>query len=153
MSVRRALVLLLLGTGIALGALREFLFLNLNYQIDHVARRTAFSYAHSLFREWAAGIDLHGLTVMKWTLAALFIAAVCGLTVLLARVCFGSYRHAKAILLGTFAFAVLALVLHVLAHRVPGLERVSVQVLHMLQYPVPLLFVLLVALGGRRQEQ
>lgn len=153
MSARRGLVLLLVLAGVALGALREFLFLNLNYQLDHVARHTAFSYAHSLFQGWVGGLDLRGLLVLKWGLACAFIAAMCGLTIGLARLCFGSYRHARAVLLATIAFAALALALHGLAHWVPALERVSVQVLHMLQYPVPLLFVLAVALGrGKRAD-
>lgn len=154
MSARRGLVLVLVLAGVALGALREFLFLNLNYQLDHVARHTAFSYAHSLFQGWVGGLGLRGLLVLKWALACAFIAAMSGLTIALARTCFGSFRHARAILLATIAFAALALALHGLAHWVPALERVSVQLLHMLQYPVPLLFVLAAALGwGRRTDR
>jgi hypothetical protein len=149
MSGRRALAVLVIVVGIALGAVREFLFLNLNYQIDHVARRTAFSYAHSLFQEWVHGMDLDALRRLKWVLAIAFIAVMAALTLVLARVLSGSFRHARAILLWTAAFAVLALVLHLLARRMPPLEQVSVQVLHMLQYPVPLLFVLAAFLRPR----
>jgi hypothetical protein len=142
----------LLLVGIVLGACREFLFINLNYQIDHVARHTRFSYAHSLFQGWTRGMDLGALTALKWALAFAFMVAMAGLCVLLARVLSGSWRHARAIVGGFVLFALLALALHGSARWLPRAETVSIQLSHMLQYPVVLLFVLLAAAPNYRSS-
>ena len=71
-GVRRAAIAGILIVGIALGALREFLFINLNYQIDHLARHTRFSYAHSLFIHWTTSMELPGLIRLKWIMGAAF---------------------------------------------------------------------------------
>lgn len=134
---------LLIGLGVALGAGREFLFLNLNYQIDHLARATRFSYAHSLFQRWTAGMGLEALYTLKWILALAFMVAMAGLCVVLARVLFGSWKLLWPIAIGFLLFAVLALALHVSARWAPPLEMVSIHLSHMLQYPVALLFILL----------
>jgi len=136
---------LVLVAGIAFGAWREFAFINLNYQIDHLARHTPFSYAHSMVQGWTRGMDLQALLVVKWSLALLSMAVVAGLTVLLARILFGTWRQAVPILLGFAGFAVLSLLMHLLARWAEPFELVSVRLSHMLQYPVPLVFVLIAA--------
>ena len=138
MPFRRSAILMLLLVGVLLGAGREFLFLNLNYQIDFVAHGRAFSYAHSLFRGWVQGFDLQALLILKWTLALAFSGAMLALSIALARVLAGDHRHARALVLGFAFFGLLALLLHGLAGMVPALEGVSVKVLHALQYPVVL---------------
>ena len=127
--------------GIALGALREFLFVNLNYQLDHVERATEFSYAHSIFQRWTMGWDLNDLTRLKWTLALLFIAVMLGLALLLARLLTGDHRYTPGIVLGYLSAGAVALLFHALARTTPAFEGTSVKVLHMLQYPVVLFFV------------
>lgn len=138
----RAAVAGILLLGISLGAMREFLFINLNYQLDHVARHTRFSYAHSLFIRWSQGMDLAALSRLKWELGALFTALFAFLCIVLARLLFRNWAHTFGILGGFLGFALLAVALHFASHRVPRLELISVQVSHMLQYPVSLLFVL-----------
>ncbi|MGV9011231.1 MAG: hypothetical protein ACOH13_01445 [Flavobacteriales bacterium] len=142
-GVRRAAMAGILIVGIALGALREFLFINLNYQIDHLARHTRFSYAHSMFIRWTAGMELPGLIRLKWIMGAAFTSVILGLCVLLARLVFGHWRHARGIVWGFFGFTILALALHFAAPWAAPLETISVHVSHMLQYPVALLFVLM----------
>ena len=140
---RRAAMAGILLAGVALGALREFLFINLNYQIDHLARHTRFSYAHSQFIRWTAGMELPALIRMKWILGAGFTAVIMGLCILLARLVFGHWRQAIAIVWGFACFSILALVLHFAARWAAPLETISMHVSHMLQYPVALLFVLM----------
>lgn len=149
---RRLEAALVLVAGIAFGSWREFAFINLNYQIDHVQRRTPFSYAHSLVQGWTRGLDLQALLVLKWVLAVFSMAVVAGLCILLARILFGSWRQARAILLGFAAFALLSLAIHYLSRWASPFELVSVRLSHMLQYPVPLLFVLVAALVPTRTD-
>lgn len=146
MRSHRTLLVFLIPVSLLLGAAREFLFLNLNYQIDHLARRSAFSYAHSVFQRWTGGMDLDALLRWKWGLAVAFIAAMWTLAILTARVLVGDHRYLRAITLLFLAVAGLALMLHLTA--VPALEAVSVKLLHALQYPV-VLVVLWVALRLR----
>lgn len=149
---RRIEVALVLVVGIAFGAWREFTFININYQLDHVARHTPFSYAHSMVQAWTSGMDLQALLVVKWTLALLSIALMAGLTIVLARILFGTWKQAVPILLGFAAFAILSLLMHVLARWAAPFELVSVRVSHMLQYPVPLVFVLIAATFPRTEK-
>ena len=142
---RRVEVGLVLVAGIAFGAWREFTFININYQIDHLARHTSFSYAHSMVQAWTSGLDLQAMLVVKWSLALLSMALMAGLTVLLARILFGTWKQALPILGGFAVFAVLSLLMHFLSRWAAPFELVSVRVSHMLQYPVPLVFVLIAA--------
>lgn len=141
---RRLAAGLLVAVGVLLGALREFLFLNLNYQIDHLRRATPYSYAHSLFQGWTAGADLGDLLLLKWALAGAFVAVMLVLAVALARILTGHHGHRTAIVGGTALAAALALLLHLAARALPPLEAVAVKLLHALQYPVLLLVLLLV---------
>lgn len=136
-----------LVAGIAFGAWREFAFINLNYQIDHLARHTRFSYAHSLVQGWTNGWDLATLLHVKWGLALFSMLVVALLCILLARILFGSWCHRNMILAGFAAFAAFSLLMHFLSPWAPPLELVSVRISHMLQYPVPLVFVLIGALA------
>lgn len=146
--------MLVLVAGIAVGAWREFAFINLNYQIDHLANHTPFSYAHSMVQRWTSGMDLGDLLALKWFLGLLATAVMAGLCIVLVRLLFGSWRSAPAILAAFAGFALLALLLHGLARWAAPFELVSVRVSHMLQYPVPLLFVLVAAwLPGKAQDQ
>ena len=153
---RRWKAALVLMAGILFGAWREFAFINLNYQIDHIAHHTPFSSAHSLVQGWTRGIGMDGLLALKWSLALLSMAVMAGLCILLARILIGSWRHALPILAGFTGFAVLSLAMHGLARWAPPFELVSVRLSHMLQYPVLLLFVLIAATlprDGRRDEK
>ncbi|MBK8338968.1 MAG: hypothetical protein IPK99_02665 [Flavobacteriales bacterium] len=119
--------------------MREFLFVNLNYQLDHVARNTPFSYAHSRFQGWTQGIGLGGLTALKWSAAFFFILLMTSLSVIAARLLFGDHRYLRVIAFAVGAVALLALLLHSLS-----LELAAVKLLHALQYPVILLALVLV---------
>lgn len=139
--IRIALILVL---GILAGALREFLFINLNYQIDHVRRATTDSYAHSRFQAWVQGWGLVELQVLKWALAGFFVACMWALSMWLLHVAGASARLAKPVTVIFLAVGAIALVTHALSRWFP-LEEASVNLLHAIQYPV-LLLVLLVAL-------
>lgn len=146
---RRAETVLVLFVAVVFGSWREFAFINLNYQIDHVQHHTAFSYAHSMVQGWTRGMDLRTLLAVKWGLALLSMAVMAGLCVVLARILFGTWRHLPYILMGFAGFAVLSLALHSLSRWAAPFELVSVRLSHMLQYPVPLLFVLIASWGMR----
>lgn len=140
-GVHRAAIAGILILGIALGAVREFLFINLNYQIDHLARHTRFSYAHSQFIRWTAGMELPALIRLKWGMGVAFTAVILGLCILLARLVFGHWRQARPLFWSFAGFSILALVLHFAARWAAPLDTISVHVSHMLQYPVALLFI------------
>lgn len=133
--------LIIVAAAVALGALREFLFLNLNYQLDAVARQRTISYAHSMFQAWVEGWDLDALLRLKWVLAIAFITLMATASVLLARVLFGDHRHRRNLLLGFALASLLALALHALGAVHPAFPLVALKVLHALQYPVVLLFL------------
>lgn len=146
---RRLLAWAIVAIGVAAGALREFAFLNLNYQLDHVRRATPISYAHSMFQGWVHGWDLGALNRLKWALALAFSLLMLGLAAWLARVLAGSHRYLAPLAAGFLAVGLSALALHLLAALHPALERVSVQVSHIIQYPVPLIFLMAAALLAR----
>jgi len=130
---------LLLAVAVALGAMREFVFVNLNYQLDHVARDTAFSYAHSIFQRWTAGMGLPGLRALKWAMALFFILTMTGLSTIAARQLFGDHRYMRTIFFGVGTVGTVALVFHALS-----LDLAAVKLLHALQYPVVLVILVLV---------
>lgn len=130
-----------LVAAVALGALREFLFLNLNYQVDAVARNRPISYAHSMFQGWVEGWGLPELLRLKWALALLFAASMALACVLLARLLFGHNRYRRTIVVGYAMAGALALLLHALTSVHPAFGNIGVKLLHALQYPVVLFFV------------
>lgn len=152
-SHRNLLVVLLLLGGLAVGALREFLFINLNFQIQHVRYSTPYSYAHSLFRGWVQGWDLADLVRLKWVLAVALSTAMLGLCIALAKVLFGSHTYRKALVIGYGLAGALAVLLHLAGGLVPQLGSISVKLLHALQYPVMLFLVWAAWLVGGSARQ
>lgn len=149
--LRSALILL---AGIGIGSLRDFLFINLNYQLDHVTRATRTSFAHSRFQGWVEGWEAPGLTRLKWLLAGLFVMSMWGLCMILLKNAGATYRLRRPVTLVFAGLAIVAFVLHGLARWLP-VEEASVNLLHAIQYPV-LLLVLQAALmvfPSARQEQ
>lgn len=141
MKQRWMTVSLLLIAAIALGSLREFLFVNVNYQIDHVARATPFSYAHSSFQGWVAGWGTHALVMLKWCMAVAFIVVMWILCLLLLRV-YAVPRRLFALVSALFVLVpAVALLLHLLAYRAPLAEEASVNLLHAVQNPIVLVFL------------
>lgn len=132
---------MLLLAGVAMGAMREFLFINLNFQIQHVRHATPYSYAHSLFRGWVQGWDQTDLVRLKWALAVVLSFAMLGLCIALARVLFGSHTYRRPLMVGYGLAGALAVLLHVAGGQVPQLGNISVKLLHALQYPVMLFLV------------
>jgi hypothetical protein len=141
MNSRTWSALALVACGVLIGAFREFLFINLNYQIDHVARHTPFSYAHSMFQTWTQGMSLNALIVFKWALALTFIGITWGLCLFMLNVLFGGFRYWATVSWMILGIGLAALVFHALARWVPGLEDVSVRLLHAVQYPVLLIII------------
>jgi hypothetical protein len=138
---RRTLLALLMLAAMLLGAVREFLFINLNYQLDALTYKRPVSYAHSLFRGWTDGLDLSALVMLKWVLALLFIGLMLLLSMAVARIVFGDHRYRGALVAGFVLMGALALALHAFSGSVPALYGVSVKLLHLLQYPVLLFFI------------
>lgn len=142
MRQRDLLSAAVLAIGLALGALREFVFTNLNYQLDFLRRQgRGTNYAHSAFQRWAEGLEAERLMTLKWAAAGAFVLAMLLLTLALARVRLGSHRLAPAIAAGFAAVGLLSLALHGIGRAAPGLGAVSIDLLHALQYPLPLLVV------------
>ena len=138
----RAAAILLIG--IVSGAFHDFLFVNLNYQIDHVERATPGSFAHSRFQACVQGWNLSDLLRLKWALAGAFVLSTWGLCLLLLKNAQAFQRLAKPVSMIFTGVALAALCIHALARWVP-LEEASVNLLHAIQYPV-LPLVLQVAL-------
>ncbi|MBL8002770.1 MAG: hypothetical protein JNL05_12505 [Flavobacteriales bacterium] len=136
-------VALLLCLGVALGSLREFVFINLNYQVAHAAGQTPWSYAHSAMQRLLVGWSLGDLLRLKWAMALCFVALMGSLTFLTARLLFGR-RLDRTVVAGYLAIGTLSLLLHLLGGRLPFTASAGVKLLHLLQYPMPLL-VLVVA--------
>jgi len=150
MNHRRVLIGMTLLIAVVAGAAREFLFINLNYEIDRVQHHRDVFYAHSLFRSWVHGFDLRGLLALKWAFALAFIGLMLALSVVLARTLFGGTRYRKAIIIGFLAIGLLAFGLHLLSGHLPPLEGISTKLLHLLQYPVFLFFLWASALLSAR---
>lgn len=148
---RRLALGLLITAAVALGSLREFLFVNLNYQIDHTARGTPYSYAHSTFQHWVGHWDLPALVRAKWVLAVLFTGTMLGITLAFARLCGATRRHLRVIVAAFVAIGAAALALHLFRAAAPELDVLSVKLLHMVQYPVLLFFVWAALVLGRRE--
>lgn len=151
MTRRHALMLLLMMVAVTLGAVRDFLAINLNYQIDLVQYQREVSYAHSLFQEWTEGWDLTALVRLKWLIAAGMAAAMLGLCIAMARLAFGDHRYRWVLVIGFVTMGGLALGLQRISGACPPLYGVSVKLLHVLQYPVPLFLIWAASLlPGRR---
>ncbi|HQX98643.1 MAG TPA: hypothetical protein PLV08_02620 [Flavobacteriales bacterium] len=138
---RKVLIGGIVVIAIVLGALREFLFLNLNYAIDHLANHRTVSYAHSAFRAAIDGWSLGGLRSLKWIFSAFFIGTNLLLALGLSRILFGDHRYRKLLILAFLGIAAFAFVLNMLGRNIPGLGDVAVKLLHVLQYPVMLFFL------------
>ncbi len=141
MNRRLLLLLAIVLVAVMLGAVREFLFINLNYQIDHLANRRPVSYAHSMFQRWVAGADLSELIWLKWLLSLLFMAIMLGLGILLSRSLFGDHRYAGALAIAYALLGLLALLFHWISGGTGPWYNISIKLLHALQYPVLLVFI------------
>ncbi|MBL7950732.1 MAG: hypothetical protein JNM62_03330 [Flavobacteriales bacterium] len=150
MTSRRITLVAILLVTVAVGAMREFVFINLNYCIDHLANHRQVNYAHSLFRKAVEGLTLNSLVVLKWSFTIAFIGVMLGASVFTARLLFGDHRYARPIMWGFVVIAALALALHLAAQHVPALALASIKLIHLLQYPVLLFFLWAAALLRER---
>jgi|JI10StandDraft_1071094.scaffolds.fasta_scaffold1082947_2 hypothetical protein len=141
MSRRNAGIGAILAVAILLGAAREFLFLNLNYAIDHLANQRTVSYAHSAFRAAVRELSLNDLVRLKWALTAVFIGIHLLLSILLARIVFGDHRYRNSLVIGFIALGLCAGLLKFASSGIPAMGDVAVKLLHVLQYPVILFFI------------
>lgn len=150
MTKRGAAIAAILLVAVVLGAVREFLFLNLNYEIDHVENHRAVSYAHSMFRAAVEGLSLRHLVNLKWVLALIFVAFTLGLSILLARILFGDQRYRNLLITGFLVVGAIAFLLHSCTAIHPAFDLISVKLLHMLQFPIVLFFLWAAALLQRK---
>lgn len=149
---RKAIIAGLFLLSIALGALREFLFINLNYQLDHVARQTQVSYAHSQFQYWVSGWNGSGLTLLKWSFTVVFVGIMGVIATFLLRTLVGDHRYTRVMAAGVALVALLALALHLAASPMPPLAGAAVHLIHLLQYPALPMLVLLAWFAGRQGQ-
>ncbi len=142
-GVRIFLLLCLVVLGISLGALREFIFINLNYWIDHVARSTEFCYAHSFFDFWE-GWSLDRLKMTKWIFAVTFIAMMFVYTNIFLKLLFRGRTILKWVVL-SFATTIFISLIFFGLHAILGQEQamlsIAVKALHAVQYPFLLFFL------------
>lgn len=136
-----AIGMLLIGAAIAIGAFRDFIFVNLNYHLDFLEHARRVSYAHSLFQAWAGEVDARGLRALKWVFAILFILCNLALATMLSRVRFGDHRYRVPIMIGFGIVALIAGLSNALGAWVPVFSVLGVKLLHMLQYPVILILL------------
>ncbi len=141
MNRRSVLSVLLVGLGTGLGAAREFLFVNLNYQLDHELRGTPMSYAHSTFQGWVLDWDAGHLNALKWSLSIGFLLANLLLSLAMCRARFGPNGPWRAVIGLFIAFSALAGVLLALSRHAAWLYPPAIQLAHALQYPIPLLVI------------
>ncbi len=141
MNRRTRAVLAILLIAVVLGAIREFLFINLNYQIDFLGSDRAYSYAHSRFQTAVSGFDLRDLWILKWALAALFALMMLLLGIILSRILFGDHRYTFLLVIGYVTIGVMALLFHGISNGNDGWYNISVKLLHALQYPIVLIFI------------
>lgn len=143
LEARRRTLLSLLWLALAslLGAAREFMAVNINFQIDYLANARDRNYAHSVFRDWAAGWDLQDALRVKWLTALVFMSAMAGLSMGMARARFGTHRHAAFILICFIVLGGIAAACHLAAPVLAPLRHVGIAILHALQYPVPVLLI------------
>ncbi len=137
---KRALMSLFwLGLASLLGAAREFVATNINFQIDFLSNSRERNYAHSVFRDWAQGWDLADAQRAKWLAAGAFMVSMAVLTAAMARTRFGDHRYAVPVMV---FFAALGACAGICYWANPALLRpVAIAILHALQYPVPVLLV------------
>ena len=131
--------LVLVTLAVAVGMVRDFLFVNLNYELHFREHRKALNYAHSQFKALVHGWSTADLHTIKWGLAILFVLFNLALAIALARVRFGNHHYRLAIILGFLIICGLALTAHVLAPYLAGFDTLSTKLLHAVQYPVLLL--------------
>ncbi|MBK7947120.1 MAG: hypothetical protein IPJ85_18250 [Flavobacteriales bacterium] len=149
MNRRTVLSLCLLAIAGALGLGREFLFVNLNYQIDHLIRGTPYSYAHSAFQHWAQPCSADQLGTMKWVLSAAFATLNLALAIGMCRI-HQPLRRLTAIVTAIFVvIAVFSVGLHLLSGDHGWMHAASVQLAHAIQYPIPVLILWALSLSVR----
>lgn len=137
----RVLIVAIAVAAIALGAIRDFVLINLNYCIDHLVNHRAVNYAHSIVRNAVADLPLEALKVLKWAFSIGFVLAMLGLSIALARTLYRDHRYTRWLVAAFGGVALVALALQFGAHAIPALGVVSVKLLHLLQYPVVLFFI------------
>jgi len=134
---RTFILISLVIIGISLGALREFIFINLNYWIDHVARHTQHLYAHSFF-DFLQGSSLGNLKMIKWTVAIGFVVLMLIFTILFLEVFFRRREVRKWVVIcftGTLVFSASFFLLHLICAPETAMLSISVKAFHALQYP------------------
>jgi cell division protein FtsW (lipid II flippase) len=141
MNRRTAGLVVIVLIAVVIGSLREYLFVNLNYQIDHLANGTAYSYAHSRFQLQVSGLHLQDLIRLKWFLAIAFVLVSLLLSIALARLLFGDHRYTRAIVFGFVAIGCLSFIFNWFSNGADGWYNISIKLLHAIQYPVILLFI------------
>lgn len=141
MNRRTLFTVTIVLAALAVAVFRDFLFVNLNYQLDFAEHARPASYAHSRFQAWVSGWEASSLHLLKWSLAVAFIGINLAFSIAMSRVRFGDHRYRVAITVGSLLVGFAALSAHFLARYIVGFEMLSIKLLHTLQYPVVLLLI------------
>lgn len=152
-----ALGILALVSIIALGFLRDFLFININYIIDRLYYNLEVYYYHSFYsflEPWEVG----GLMKLKWGLTLVFMFLNLGLSVLILKNLFAKPRLPLRMLYGGYVLLFLVSGFFYLIGNAGGLPELGYTLarrfMGVLQSPVPLMFaaILHVLFQGAKQE-
>ena len=129
---------------IALGFLRDFIFVNINYIIDRLFYNLEVYYYHS-FYDFLEPLDISGLMTLKWTLTLVFTIINLVLSVVILKQFFAKpHMPIKLLYLGYVTMFLVA-GLFFLFGKVTGLTDIGYTLarrfIGVLQSPVPLMIV------------
>jgi hypothetical protein len=129
---------------IALGFLRDFIFVNINYIIDRLYYNLEVYYYHS-FYDFLEPLDVSGLMTLKWILTLLFTLINLGLSVVILKLLFTKSQMPLKLLYLGYLVLFLVASMFVLIGKFGGLTDLGYTLarrfMGVLQSPVPLMIV------------
>lgn len=135
---RIVLLCTLAAIGIGLGALREFIFINLNYWIAYVAGTAENLYAHSFFN-FLHGISQQALNSTKWVLAFVFVIMMLVFNIAFFKAWFNDHRARNLVFIIYTGLLSIGAIFYCVSTLFPAQNAfivVAVKALHFLQYPM-----------------
>lgn len=129
---------------IALGFLRDFIFVNINYIIDRLFYNLEVYYYHS-FYDFLEPLDVSGLMTLKWVLTFLFTVINLGLSVVILKKFFVNPKMPLQLLYLGYVVMFLIAGLFLIFGKVSGFTDLGYTLarrfMGVLQSPVPLMIV------------
>lgn len=140
----RGLLVLLVGAMVALGFVRDFIFVNLNYQLSFVYYEKERSFTHSFF-DFLNNYSYSQLYYSKWWLTGIFALLNILLCLVLVYLLFKSKRKVKVaglILSGLVVLAFIGYAAGYLTGSTDTAYRFARTIMGALQSPLPALFLI-----------